>query len=298
MPILAAVTDLNSVDENLRGLYTERNGKFVLNVQPSEGFELDNVQGLKTALGAERQTKRDLEERVKSLGDIDPSEARNALKKLKDFEGLDPTDVRTKLESFDKLSKLDPTKEAERLAQEKIAATESTLKTALQARETELKNEVEKERETNKKLEAQLKKLMVDNAIKSKLSKMSPLDEAADMIEMLAANRVRTRKKDGVFSTEVVDDQGNRLMKDVLNDVPMTVDDLLDEIKKSRPSLFKAEQKAAIGMTVGNHGVQSPSSTNNPWKAGPSFNRTEQHKTMISNPELARKLKAEAGVRT
>jgi hypothetical protein len=61
----AVVTDLNTVDEAHRPFYVEKNGKFVLNVTPVDGFRTRQRQGLKTALGAERNNVAVLKEQLK-----------------------------------------------------------------------------------------------------------------------------------------------------------------------------------------------------------------------------------------
>lgn len=61
MGLKLIVDSLDSVDEGVRGLYTEVDGKFKLDV---EGVE--DVTGLKSALEKERSARRDLEKRMKT----------------------------------------------------------------------------------------------------------------------------------------------------------------------------------------------------------------------------------------
>jgi hypothetical protein len=86
----AVVTDLNTVDEVYRGAYVGKDGKFFLNVTPVDGFELDNVHGLKTALGAERNTVAQLKDTVKPFEGLDAGTARSAIESLSAFGEITP----------------------------------------------------------------------------------------------------------------------------------------------------------------------------------------------------------------
>lgn len=77
------VDSLDAVDEPLRSLYEEKDGKFALKI---EGIE--PVDGLKSALAAERKRAKDFEAKVKrweSLGKSD-EEIAELLKKAEDHE--------------------------------------------------------------------------------------------------------------------------------------------------------------------------------------------------------------------
>lgn len=58
---------------------------------------------------------------------------------------------------------------------------------------------------------------------------------------------------------------------------------------------FKPKGGSGAGTVVGNGGGNGQATTN-PWKAG-SFNLTQQGQIIRTNPELAKRLKAEAGVK-
>lgn len=60
MALKLSVDSVDGLEESVRGLYTEKDGKFVLNV---EGLE--DTSGLKTALQKERRERGELEKKVK-----------------------------------------------------------------------------------------------------------------------------------------------------------------------------------------------------------------------------------------
>lgn len=77
MPLLHEVETLDSVDEKYRGLYSENgNGKFHLDENVRE-----DTSSLKTALDAERQNKKALEDRLKAFDGIDPAQVKLDLEK-------------------------------------------------------------------------------------------------------------------------------------------------------------------------------------------------------------------------
>lgn len=92
---------LPAIRENLEELteeeqkhYVERDGKFFLEVEAAEGIALEDVKGLKTTIetlrGTERKLNADLTTIREKYEDIDPDEARNAIKKfaeVKDWNG-------------------------------------------------------------------------------------------------------------------------------------------------------------------------------------------------------------------
>lgn len=73
------------------------------------------------------------------------------------------------------------------------------------------------------------------------------------------------------------------------------LEDQIKSLQESESYLFKIEdEKSLKGATPGG-GMELPGGqVKNPFKEGPDFNLTEAAKLMDSNPELARKLQAEA----
>lgn len=85
MKIKAVLDSLEGLDEGLKALYVERNGKYYLDADGVE-FE-DDVKGLKNALERERKQARQLSEMLKKFDGIeDPAAALEAIKKLGQLE--------------------------------------------------------------------------------------------------------------------------------------------------------------------------------------------------------------------
>ena len=110
MAIKAIVAKLEDAAENVRSLYragTADEGledKFVLDVEASDGFNLENVEGLKTALSSER------------------TEHGKTKAKVKAFEGIDPVKAKEAIAKIEELGTLDPKKDVDRLVDEKVKA--------------------------------------------------------------------------------------------------------------------------------------------------------------------------------
>lgn len=109
MALKAVLTSLDGIDDSIKALYVEKDGKHILDVETVEGYALEDVSGLKTALGKERTTRERLERDVVKFKDLDPDKAREALAKLEE------------------LTSIDPAKEADKIANTKFEAAKSQL---------------------------------------------------------------------------------------------------------------------------------------------------------------------------
>ncbi len=292
----AVVADINTIDEAQRPFYVknDKDGKFYVNITPTDGYELDNVQGLKTALGAERNNVSVLKEQMKPYEGLDATLARTAIERVSAFGDITPDAAKTAIETATRLSALDPEKEADKIAQTKIDATVNPLKAQFQLRETELNTQITAATGTITSLTGQLEKLMRGNAIKTELAKLNPLDDARDAIEILAEASVKSKLVNGQLVVEVIDVNGNPRIKDH-NGTPFTVADLMAEIKETRAGLFKPEEKRGFGTVPGNNGNPNDTGVKNPWTKE-HRNVTQQMLLENTKPELAKRLKQEAGV--
>lgn len=81
------------LSENEQQHYTEREGKFYLDVTAVDGVALENVTGLKKTVGTLRATETKLQADLTALQakfeDIDPDEARTAIKKYDEVKNWD-----------------------------------------------------------------------------------------------------------------------------------------------------------------------------------------------------------------
>jgi hypothetical protein len=291
----AIVTDINTVDEAHRGFYKEANGKFVLNVTPVDGFELDDVKGLKGALGAERNNVAVLKEQLKPYEGLDHVTARTAIERVAAFGEITPDAAKTAVETAARLSALDPAKEAEQIANTKFETLKGQLQAQWTVRETELATQVQTAKSTIDSLTGQLQNVMADGQIKAEVAKANPLDDARDAVELLVSKFVRTSMKDGKVVVEVLDTNGNPRIKDV-NGTPFNVADLVSEIRESRASLFKPDEKRGLGTNPNTPSNPPAGGVANPWTKD-AWNMTQQMVLENTKPELAKQLKAAAGVK-
>ena len=98
----AFVESIESVDEALRGEYKQVEGGFQLDVKPTNGFALENVEGLKSALGKERNSVSSLTKEINKI--------------KKEFDGIDPVELIGTKAQLDDLQKKYPIFKAARYA--------------------------------------------------------------------------------------------------------------------------------------------------------------------------------------
>jgi hypothetical protein len=205
MALKALVETIDSVPETARAFYKEDNGKFILDVEPVEGFALEDVAGLKNTLGKEMTLRKKLERDVVKFKDIDPDKARDALARLEE------------------LGNIDPTKEADKIVNERLEAAKRQL---LEKHGEEIKTRDGRIAGLTKTVE----NLMIDQVATAALA------EAKGAVELLLPHVQRhTRVREdanGNFVVEVVDKDGNARIGNSKGDA-MTIKDLVQEMAKS-----------------------------------------------------------------
>lgn len=204
MAIKATVESIDELPEAMRGLYAEKDGKFILDVEPVNGFALEDVGGLKTTLSKEMTKRKNLEKEFSKFKDIDPERAREALAKLEE------------------LSNIDPSKEADKIVSEKLETAKRQL---LDKHSKDLAEREGKISNLNKTIE----NLLVDQ------SATSAIAEAKGSVELLLPHvqrHTRVREVDGRYVVEVIDKDGNARIGNSKGD-PMTIKDLVAEMRQS-----------------------------------------------------------------
>jgi len=200
---------------------------FVLDVTPAQGFGLDNVEKLKSTLGSEK-ARAD-----KAEGDLAPYVA------LK----VKPDEVKTKLEKLTSLEKLDPDKEADRLAEQKVAGIKDQLvsahneeKKGWQSRESSLLTVIDDSKRTQ-----------------AATSAIVAAGGNPDVLLPHVLGQTKLVEKDGKFEVAVVDAQGNPRIGDASGGT-MTLDQLVGEFKAKDAfaPLFEASGKSGGGGGGGN----------------------------------------------
>lgn len=243
MPIDVYVTDIESVDENLRGFYKENNeGEgYILDANPINGYAVENVENLKSALGKERTERKSFEKKYNKLSeqfkDVDLEELQSDLSSYK--------------EKYEKLSTIDPESEAAKLAEEKIKAAEEKISKKLEQKQKEWQKlhdtEVGSREDKIKNLTSQLKNLMVDNVATNALVEAGIVQEHLELILPKVTGAMRlVESENGELTPEIIDAEGSaRVRSDGQN---MTVKDLIPELQDRWPSSFATDSKGGGGM--------------------------------------------------
>ncbi|ODT09445.1 MAG: hypothetical protein ABS35_42970 [Kaistia sp. SCN 65-12] len=227
MALKALLASLDGIDDATKALYVEKDGKFILDVETVEGFALEDVSGLKTALGKERTARENAERLTAAFKDIDPAKAKEALAKVEEWGNLDPS------------------KEADKIANSKFEAAKTQL---LEKHTGELTSRDERIGHLTKTVEG----LLIDAAATSALA------EAKGSVELLLPHvRAHTRVKevDGKFQVEVIDKDGNAKIADSKG-TPMDIKGLVAEMRQSEAfgRAFEASGNSGTGKQPGNGG--------------------------------------------
>lgn len=204
MALKAIIDTIDAAPEALREHYTEKDGKFVLAVDPVGGFALEDVTGLKSALGAERTSREALERQVVKFKDLDPDKARIALAELEE------------------LKKIDPASEADKIANTKFEAAKSQL---LEKHGSELTSRDDRIGHLTKTVDVLVREQRATAAI-------AEAKGSVDLLLPHVLSATRTVEKDGKFITEVIDAAGNVRIGDAQGN-PMTIAALVAEMRES-----------------------------------------------------------------
>lgn len=94
MALLPFADSLDAIPEPLRAHYVEREGRYVLDVTPAEGWALEDVAGLKRTLEDRKGREKEARDRLARFEGLDPDEARAAIARP---AGKDSEESRTKL---------------------------------------------------------------------------------------------------------------------------------------------------------------------------------------------------------
>jgi DNA-directed RNA polymerase subunit F len=183
MALKAVLDTIDDLSDDLKSHYQQsEDGKFMLSVEPVGGFALEDVTGLKTALGQERTTRQNLEKQVVKFKDIDPDKAREALEKLEE------------------LAEIDPAKEADKIANTKFEAAKAQL---LEKHTSEITTRDER----INGLTGTIDKLLREQRATMALAEAKG---AVDLLlpHVLASTRT-VEKEPGRFEVEVIDKDGN-----------------------------------------------------------------------------------------
>lgn len=216
---------LEGIDDAIKPLYVEKDGKFSLAV---EGIE--DTSGLKTALQKERRDRAELEKKVKRWEGLGKSDEEIA-QLLKDAEEAE----RKKAEADGDHAKI------LKQHQEKWAKTEADLKAELSvARASE-------------------RGAIVGERIMGALGKEGATEEGLDLIPDRLVSRIHFDTKDGKRVLKIMQADGETPMAGTGAEGVATIDDLVNEAKQKWPSLFKGTGTSGSGTPPNNNGGGSTS---------------------------------------
>ncbi len=80
----------DALPDALKAEYIEKDGSFLVDIQPVEGFALENITGLQNALSATRTERDTALETAKVFDGIDAEAAKTAIIKVKEYASFDP----------------------------------------------------------------------------------------------------------------------------------------------------------------------------------------------------------------
>lgn len=208
----AIINKLDEVSEPLRGEYRPGtadeglDGKFVLIVEGQDGWMLENVNGLKTALSQERTDHNASKQQLKAFEGIDPAKAKEAITKVAE------------------LGTLDPKKDVDKLVEEKVnsqlgqlnerhAGEKTALEKRIEARDALLRNTFQREA-----------------AVKAIADAKGDVDLLLPHVLPSVAFELEETDNGLVPKVKVVDDKGNTRIGDNMGG-NMTIEQRINEMK-------------------------------------------------------------------
>jgi hypothetical protein len=229
MALLAIVQDVNSIDEKFRGLYKQladgpKKGWHVLDVQGAEGFGLEDVGGLKSALSGERTKVQELAATLKS------------------WEGLEPNEVRSLISKRDEMLNWKPDEKVEAMLQKRLGDA----KGPLEAKVKELSDAIGAKT-------SMIHKLTVGNGVTAALAK---LKGNADLLMPHVERRARVDDSNGEPSVYFVEDDGKTPMLTRKSGTGrMGIEEFCETLKGTFPTAFEGTAPRGSGATGGAGGA-------------------------------------------
>lgn len=254
------------IPKEYAALYEERDGKWHLKVEfeglaPKE--KVDEFRDNNTKL------TKELEDLRKQYGDVTPDKLKAIQKEAQDA------------------------KDAARKKEEEAAIKEGKIDQVLASRTAEMKTGFEKQigelQAQVKTRDAELERIIVERGIAEAAAKKKVLGTAVE--DVIMRGKTVWKLKDGQpVPVEMKD--GKEELRYGKDGKVLTFETWIDSLATSAPHLFEASAgSGASGKGGGASGAQT-----NPWKKE-TFNLTRQGEVFRNNPDLARKLAGEAGVK-
>lgn len=220
MSLQLTVDTLDSVPETFRSLYTEKDGRFALQV---EGIE--DTGGLKKALETERKN------------------AREAQRLAKQYDGLGLT--------ADEIKAL---VEEKRQSEDKKLKDQGNFEAILKQKETEWSKQLETERAARTAAERSEQKAVLGTSLMSALTKLGATEEGIDLLPDRLGARIRYEMNGDSRVIRILSVDGETPMAGSAKDGFATFDDLVKEAAGKWPSLFKSNSPGGGGKPPGSTG--------------------------------------------
>lgn len=261
MKLKAVIDSLDGLDDAFHGLYTEKDGKFLLT----------GVEGIKTQADVDRVNRALVAEKAAHKA------TKDKLAPLASY--LDDVDATVaKLDKYDELEQAAAGKIDEKAIEGIVATRLKSQMTPLERRAAAAEAERDALKAANGELTAKEKRRIIHDAVRTAAVKSKMLDTAMDDALMLAERVME------------VDEDGNVLTKDKAGVTPgIDVTTWLTEVQPKRPHWWPASQGGGAKGSGGGGGF-----SNNPWTAE-HWNMTEQGRILNENPTRAENMAKSAG---
>lgn len=221
---------LDNVPEDFRSLYSEREGRFVLNTEDETvGPALKALTGASKAL---RQARSDAEKARGQRIDLSP---------LADY-GTTVDEILTSFTTrYDELQEQLKDKDGNQINVEKLKATLAE----------KHGNEIKTKNDQIEKLTGQIQSLVIDTDARRAILDNDPAVDI-DIVLPFVSGQVKVIDSDGKPAARVVDEDGEIRMSPVTGE-PMTIDELVKGMKKSEKFgvFFKSDAPKGAGSNPG-----------------------------------------------
>lgn len=289
------IESLDEIDTTLESFYEKTDDGYVLSIEGLPKNEEDPVKLKETLVKVRDERKR--EEKEKKLFE---QQLRELKSKYADIDPEEYTTLKTMQAEIAKQEEERLLKEAE--AKKDWEALQKQLQDKYNAEIDDLSKKMQNEVESRESKISNMQKALYQHIAET--TAVKAIADAKGKISVLKPHimpfiQIAEEQSDTGISSyipRVVDNQGNvRVNKETGE--PMTIDDFINELK-SNPDfqgdgIFERPKKMGGSDSAGN--ISNSVSKDNPWSKE-YFNLTQQGMIIRTNPVLAAKLKAEAGL--
>ncbi len=244
MVMLAIRDNLDGLSDEMKKEYKEHNGKFLLDVEAVDNFDLQDIKGLRSSLEAAR------------------GERDQAVLKLKPFEGLDVVKARDALKTVAEYDGSDASAKAQKALETQTAEIKAKSETDIKAAN-----------QRADKYRKQTADLSLDYAVRKALGEHKLMPKAADVLLPIVQKQVKIEEsEDGTLKTTIINPETGhtRLSMKPDNTGPMQMDELIDGIKGDYSYLFASTDTSGTGAKTNTTGT--PRSDGKPEITGKNVN--------------------------